>query len=148
MKKTKQGWYLSSWYDPVYRQNFWLTVGATSEQVERWAKKELSCEVNGNDIGGFGCVIPLYIETDGINGCIIWISQWEPTPIMISTVAHEAVHAADFTLNDMAGVSRGDSFDKNEAYAYYVGYITEKILEELSSNPLVASGKYKKTVKK
>jgi hypothetical protein len=149
MRKMRGGWYLSSWYEPVYRQNFWLTVGATGDQVEKWARKDLHCEVRGNEIGGFGCVIPFDLETDGFFGCLIWLAKWEPNPQMLSTVAHEAVHAADFTLGDICGVARGESFDKNEAYAYYVGYITKKILEELASKPDVVSGEYiKKNHKK
>lgn len=139
---------MSSWYEPVYRQNFWLIVGATGDQVEKWARKELHSEVRGNNIGGFGCVIPFDLETDGFVGCLIWLVKWEPTPQMLSTVAHEAVHAADFTLVDTSGVARGESFYKNEAYAFYVGYITKKILEELASNPVVASGEYRKAEKK
>ena len=141
-------WYLSVWYEPVYRQNFWLIVGATDAQICVWAKKELKVELCESIKQGWGCTIPFYKEKDGFNGCVISLLRWEPNPQMISTVAHEAVHAADFTLGDTCGVSRGDSFDKNEAYAYYVGYITKKILEELATKPVVASGEYLKAVEK
>jgi hypothetical protein len=142
------GWYLASWYEPVYRQNFWLIVGATNEQVCAWANKELKVELQMDEKLCFGSMIPFYIEKDGLNGCAIWFPKWTPDPQMLSTVAHEAVHAADFTLGDTCGVARGDTFDKNEAYAYYVGYITKKILEELASKPEVASSKYLKNCKR
>jgi hypothetical protein len=142
MKKMRGGWYLSSWYEPVYRQNFWLIVGATDDQVCSWAKKELNVDLQKSEKLGWGYTIPFYKEKDGLNGCAICLPEWMPNPQMISTIAHEAVHAADFTLGDTCDVARGDSFGKNEAYAYYVGYITKKILEELASNPVVASGEY------
>ena len=142
MRKMRGGWYLSSWYEPVYRQNFWLIVGATDSQVCAWSVKELNVKLQESIKPGWGCTIPFYKEKDGINGCAIWLPEWTPDPQMLSTVAHEAVHAADFTLGDTCGVARGESFDKNEAYAYYVGYITKKVLEELATKPFVASGEY------
>lgn len=139
MKKMGNGWYLSSWYEPVYRQNFWLVVGANDEQLVAWMKKEFGVITEVQE-QGWGCTIPLYRARDGCNGCIISIPEWTPDAQHFSTVAHEAVHATDFTINDTAGVVHGDTFEKNEAYAYYVGYLVNKILEEISSKPEVAFG--------
>lgn len=76
------------------------------------------------------------IRLKGIGKCtmlesgktIIRLKHYPNTPVGKSTLAHEVYHAVCF-LMDHIGMRM--SSDSEEAYAYLIGYLTEKIYEKL-----------------
>jgi len=74
---------LASWYEPIYRQNFWLIVGATNEQVCAWAKRELNIDLQKDEKLCFGTMLAFCKEKDGLNGCAIWFPKWTLTEYRI-----------------------------------------------------------------
>jgi len=61
------------------------------------------------------------------NAFIVWMPQLPKTAAELGTLSHEIFHAAQAL---MINIGANLSDDSEEAYAYLIGYITKRVLEE------------------
>lgn len=61
---------------------------------------------------------------------VLWLQSLTQSPDDVSTLAHEALHAAYDILKNV-GIPLGN--DSEEAYAYLISHITEKVLKFVQS---------------
>src|SRR3990167_7632103 len=62
------------------------------------------------------------------NQTVLWLRYMPSTPIDFSHLQHEIFHSVDFMLSKI-GIKL--SRDSDEAYAYQIQYVTEKIYFEI-----------------
>lgn len=60
---------------------------------------------------------------------ILWTKEFPETPSDFGVLSHEIFHLVTLIL-DQRGIKF--SFDCDEAYAYYIGFITEQIYKKIS----------------
>ena len=132
MKKMRDGYYASWWFDAIYRQNYYLLVRANAKDVEKYFKRNLGIEykATGNPSGR---IIPFVKNNSDLAGIVIWIKKWNGTPFDYATLAHEMLHAADHTLKECHVEWGNSTSDINEAQAYYLGYLMRKALDEIET---------------
>jgi hypothetical protein len=65
---------------------------------------------------------------------IIWIPRAPETPREFGTLAHEALHAIHFIMQETLGMPLTD--ETNEVYAHGVGFIVTQVLAELAAPAL------------
>lgn len=114
-------------YEPVFKENFWISYNVKREDVLRAAKKhnvvgfEISEEVTGKM---FSCGKRNNNGGRVVDMSLIWIWVSEPD---IPALAHECVHAVTDMFEE-----RGMSLDFNssEAYAYMVEWLMRETLED------------------
>ena len=63
------------------------------------------------------------------NAFIVWMPRLPQTAAEFGTLSHEIFHAVQALMINI-GASLSD--DSEEAYAYLIGYITKRVLEEFS----------------
>lgn len=106
----------------VYPRMLWVCIGATKQQIEKHF--EFDCkEPNGSIMSSKNALCIPVIENNSrkIGIIVLFNSKKIMTPAIM---AHEAVHVADYTYNEIdAYVQRYDEL--NEPYAYLVGYIVD-----------------------
>lgn len=65
------------------------------------------------------------------NSAFLWMKDLPTTPSSMGTLAHECNHILNF-ISRYIGLTRDDNAE--EAQSYLVGYITEKIYEEINNS--------------
>lgn len=112
MRKKPKFYYLD-----LYRMNYYFCIGWKQRDVEAYLRKTFHFESDIGHADGYTIKI-----TDD-RGCTILV--WTKNRNDMGTLAHEATHAASFTLG-RAGVK--PDFDNDEACAYLVGLIVDRAL--------------------
>jgi hypothetical protein len=102
----------------LYRLHFYFLIGWPQEKAERFFQNKFSYHVDLSRGDGYTILFQ-----NGKTSVVIWTRLKNDMGVL----AHEATHAASFTLG-RAGVKA--SFDNDEAHAYLVGLLTEKALEK------------------
>lgn len=74
--------------------------------------------------GGLG--VTALLTSESHRACMIKIGEFTKDPQSHGTLAHEIFHAVEFVLR-ICGMKVSST--SHEAYAYLVGYITEKVLD-------------------
>lgn len=98
-------------------------VGAIAEHISTEKEKDsFRQEMQQNDISSYdGLVFNL-----GTGNEVLWLQYPPKSETDISTLAHEAFHAA-YDILKRVGIPLSSSSE--EAYAYLIGYITEQVLK-------------------
>lgn len=105
------------WSDPLYDVSVFLLKGK-GEDAQRYLKKTFDEDYVGEWMGAK----TLFISKPRGCALVLWFPQWFSTKdgTHLSVLAHEAFHAAEFTLRER-GMTLTDASD--EAYAYYIAWI-------------------------
>jgi hypothetical protein len=106
------------YYCEMFRQSFLFCIGWSGKDYELYMQKRFNCR--GGSRGRDGVTAFLHF-TDGSSVVVVWLRKKRD----YNSLAHEAVHAANFTLKQK-GVKA--SFRNDEAQAYLVGLLVEKAL--------------------
>lgn len=113
----------------IYPFDIMVSVGQTDDELLKSVKQ---FGLNRNDISE---VLNLHETVKGrtlmlleTNQTFMRLKGKPKTTIEFGSLQHEIFHAADFILRKI-GISL--SADSDEAYAYLIGYLTEKIYEKL-----------------
>lgn len=114
----------------VYPFDIMVSIDQTDEQLLKSVKKY---GINSNDIEEIinlpktvkGRTLIIY----GTNQTFIRLIKHPKKPTDYNALHHEIFHAVDFILRKI-GIKL--SQDSDEAYAYLIGYVTEKIYEKLN----------------
>lgn len=111
------------WFCDVWQENFWFFIGWKREDFIAWVKKDSGYEPDMNEKATGHTS---WITDKHGTRCCIWIKH-KQGPKFFEILAHEAVHAANFTLG-----SRGFKLDmvNDEPVAYLVGAIVRKALKK------------------
>lgn len=80
--------------------------------------------------GSVMCTFPVMEKSTGNYG--IMVASPSIKEVNVETIAHEAVHVADYMCNQM-NLYTQDFIDGNEAYAYLVGWSAGKISEAITN---------------
>lgn len=102
-------------YLPLYRMNYFYFFGVSLEDVKKYCKDVLKYEYVGDDIRA-KCD---HITNGDQNICLIYLKN----PVDFIGFSHEAIHAANFTLEDV-GIEISTSNDEA------LTYLHDLILEE------------------
>lgn len=105
------------YYNDLYRVNYYFCLGWKIKDLHQFLWKTFGFDKDINHADGYTMM------ATGEDGCTIVI--WTRRKIDMPVLAHEATHAASFTLG-RAGVKA--DFDNDEACAYLVGLLVEKAL--------------------
>lgn len=89
----------------------------TQEQTEAVMSE---CDINVNSKGRV-------IYSNVHNAFILWLPQLPSNPLDFDFLSHEIFHAANAI---MTNIGASLSADSEEAYAYLIGFLTKRILEE------------------
>jgi len=132
--------------DDFYGQGFWLFVGNNKEVNSFLSKKyEFDEDAIPSSCVGYRCTI----ENDelGVNAYVIYLEEFNFGISSYSVLSHEVFHHVSRVMYDL-GVKYIED-DGNEAFAYYTGYVTKKIMEALMkmSNNNKPPKKKKKLIK-
>ena len=118
-------------FDEIHEQNYWFCHSMKLEDLEKWIRNHYKISAENFDLRDCyeaeGIAFSISNEKTGQYGIWIWLKDYKPGDAgWLSTLAHEAVHAAKMFMHD-----RG--FDLNnrgdEPMAYLVGYLVKKCLE-------------------
>jgi hypothetical protein len=118
----------------IYPFDIMFSVGQTDKDFTKSLKlalpKSLYKEMKDNTIFHLepGCRGRTAIHLSG-GQTIIRLPSKPSTPQEFGTVSHEIFHGVDFIFNKI-GIPLSEYSD--EAYAYLIGYVTEKFYEEVS----------------
>jgi hypothetical protein len=114
-------------FDPlIYPRNIWITVGNSVEEIKREFKfssddeKYFSQNIGKDSAIGFKVIQ----RSTGYKG--ILMSFRDKKSMTVGTIAHESVHIADYLYEESGAYSQVLS-EKNEPYAYLVGWIADCI---------------------
>lgn len=106
-----------------------VTIGATGEQIlERLERYEVELSKKRRRLILKPCRVGRTIML-GSNQTLIMLAQWLDTPRDHAILAHEIFHAVTLLFGRI-GIQHSDSSD--EAYAYAVEALTERILTRLA----------------
>jgi hypothetical protein len=105
-------------YLELYRMNYYYCIGWTQKAVENYLRTTFNYDTDLGHADGYT------IRISDNRGCTILI--WTKDKNDLGVLAHEATHAASFTLG-RAGVKA--DFDNDEACAYLVGLLVDKALK-------------------
>jgi len=112
-------------YDPIYRQNFYIYLGWASLDTEKSLSKLFGVETSLANVSG-KCLEFKHSTGNG-NVICIWVKDFKRSRISsLGCLMHECIHAANFTFS-----LRGIKYctDSDETLCYYAQYIFEKALE-------------------
>lgn len=130
---------LREFYPEVYPRTLWI---ATSDNIayllntfdfystiDTFKKNDNPSKTFQNliDDGTIAAVLPVIRKSDSVNGALLVIFNMDLFDT--KTIAHEAVHVADYICDEM-GITTG-RLSENEHYAYLVGWVAGKISEYL-----------------
>lgn len=108
----------------IYPFKLWVCVKTDLNVI-----KTNFCSYTGDELNikwpenGIACTLPVQRKDTGHNGVLIVTGNKK---FSVSTIAHESVHAAD-CLFDYIGAYSQSFEEKNEPYAYLVGWIADCI---------------------
>lgn len=114
-------------YDECWRANIWLVWNVSGKELSAWTKKQFGLDypIQPNF---HGKCLEILDKDDVAQSNVIVLSKWEATPLWISVLAHEALHAVDHVLSD-----RGIKLtrESHEAYTYFHEAIMRRCLNAL-----------------
>lgn len=130
MKKTKK---LCRWInDDIYGQSFHLFVNYNSEEIKQVLDKKYDMTTKDIKLLGkdtnTGSLIRLQVEGIGIFAMRFNFENATSSDYICNIIAHEVCH---HVLEGLSDIGMEISNESEEAYAYYTGYITQKIYKEL-----------------
>jgi len=116
----KKGYQFGSFYDELYRMNFWLYWNVTDrETVHHIIETEFNVTLmNKSSCAGYCCKIDHQKDNKSI--CIIILPKVKTIESLMDILTHEALHAVCYTLHDV-GIELNKGSE--EAYTYYMGYL-------------------------
>lgn len=113
--------------DEIYNSQIYVIINATKGTLERFFQKTYGYSyVHDNFCDAFHYV--LISETEGIKFHFLIFKTFDNTPSGIGTFNHELLHLVFSVLDGVGMVYTPES---EEAYTYYLNYLTEKILEKI-----------------
>lgn len=112
---------------PVYGLGILLSFGQTKEQLEATLKKRNVTTIKIRDDHGTGN-LGGYVQTDQSTTAVLWLRHWPERASQYNVLQHEIFHAVDYLLRNI-GFTLSD--DSNEAWAYAIGHVSEKVYQFL-----------------
>jgi hypothetical protein len=111
-------------FDPViYPRKVWIAKKATKEAIlEHFMLDEEYLTECPTGIGCVAVCIPVINRETNNRGILCNVCA--PRIFTTGDAAHEAVHIADYIFDDCGAYSQSFK-DKNEPYAYLVGWVTD-----------------------
>jgi len=113
--------------DEIYYTNIFVLVDATKGSLVRYFKKHYGHHyTHDNFCNAFHYM--LASEVEGVKYHFLIFEKFDNTPAGIGTFNHELLHLV-FSVLDNVGMVY--TLESEEAYTYYLNYLTERILEKL-----------------
>lgn len=109
--------------DPVYLERIWLCV-AEPEKFTAWSRKRYGCELVPD---GAANVWTLN-NADGRLERVVWLKDMQWCSHEYGMIAHEAFHVAAAVMR-LSGVTLCK--ESEEAFAYYVGFLTTAFIRAM-----------------
>jgi hypothetical protein len=113
-----------NFYDDVYKQNILFCIGdyeRSKKCICKWINDDMEFDWN---YGGL-----TFDYTYISKGMIVWLCEFSYKPNDFGYLSHEIAHVTFLTMRNC-----GIKFCKrsyNEAYTYYIEFLTRRFLEEL-----------------
>ena len=111
----------------IYNSQIFVMVNATKVGLERFFRKNYGHSyTHDNFCSAFHYI--LISETEGIKFHFLIFEKFDNSPSGVGVLNHELLHLVFSVLNSVGMVYTPES---EEAYTYYLNYLTERTLEKL-----------------
>lgn len=113
--------------DEIYYTNIFVLIDATKTSLERYFKKHYGHSyTHDNFCNAFHYV--LASEVEGVKYHFLIFEKFDNTPSGLGTFNHELLHLVFSVLDGVGMIYTPES---EEAYTYYLNYLTERVLDKL-----------------
>lgn len=107
-------------YDEMFQANIYVSYGVSKDDFIKQIKKYLGLDYDKDKLRNGKMAV--FFNDKGEE--IVWI--WTESK-QVDILAHEASHATNYILS-RAGIKLSD--DSDEAFAYYIQYIINKVIDK------------------
>jgi hypothetical protein len=109
----------------IYPRVLWIVFDEPLEFINKYFDiPECDSDSWHKDGGILAQCVPTMDKTDGRLGILVMFRGKKT--VSVSTIAHESVHVADYIFEEIGAYSQ-DFKERNEPYAFLVGYIADCI---------------------